>query len=95
MALKSGILYTTSENGEGYLACRMPGQTVFIGATAMTTLTSPGRRLPATRASSAPFEMPHSPTFSYPLSCSSFAADVTSAETDQRLFRIAVFVRNK
>ena len=32
MALKSGMLYTTSENGEGYIAYRLPGQRVGLKA---------------------------------------------------------------
>ncbi len=32
MALKSGMLYTTSEKGEGYIAYRLPGQRVGFGA---------------------------------------------------------------
>ena len=51
-----------------------PWHTVLIGATAITAFTRPGRRLPAVSASSAPFEIPHRPTFSYPISCSRFAA---------------------
>ena len=30
MALQSGMLYTTSENGEGYIAYKMPGQKVRL-----------------------------------------------------------------
>ena len=32
MALKSGMLYTTGENGEGYIAYKLPGQRVSISA---------------------------------------------------------------
>lgn len=32
MALKSGMLYTTSENGEGYIALKLPGQKVRLKA---------------------------------------------------------------
>ena len=32
MALKSGMLYATSENGEGYIAYKLPGQTVSLKA---------------------------------------------------------------
>lgn len=33
MALKSGMLYTTSENGEGFIAYKLPGQKVSLKAT--------------------------------------------------------------
>ena len=33
MALKSGMLYTTSENGEGFIAYKLPGQKVRLKAT--------------------------------------------------------------
>ena len=32
MALQSGMLYATSENGEGYIAYKLPGQTVSLKA---------------------------------------------------------------
>lgn len=32
MALKSGMLYSTSENGEGYIAYKLPGQKVHLRA---------------------------------------------------------------
>ena len=32
MALKSGMLYATSENGEGYIAFRLPGQKINLKA---------------------------------------------------------------
>ena len=32
MTLKSGMLYTTGENGEGYIAYKLPGQRVSISA---------------------------------------------------------------
>ncbi len=32
MALRSGMLYTTSEAGEGFIACKLPGQKVGLKA---------------------------------------------------------------